>query len=185
MDKGERKQPDECKCWWRLEEKIADAFPEAYWSSKGKGAFPHAPPGVKWNIGKLPTYETMLGNPNGFEADLLRIEKPLVSEIETVIRARCSGRSVPTSTEVQYWLAVRAYVVLWYVGRLEIAREVPGSEGATETIIPFPDALPWPRIIEWLLIDWWKENGPWIAALLRLEKMHTGLEPENSGDDGD
>jgi hypothetical protein len=178
-------QPNECKSWLWLTEKIGDEFPDAYRYRKpgtGPGSFPDAPPDVKWKIGKLPSYEVPLGNRDGFEADFLRVEGAFRTEIETAIRAQCSGRPMPMSEEVRYFVAVRAYVVIWFVRRFEISREIPAStkeeSEATETIIPFPWARPWPGIIKWLMIDWWKHNGPEMAALLRLQEMYTGLEPE-------
>jgi hypothetical protein len=170
---------DEARCWMRLGEKLAETFPEI-WCSNVLCQAP-APQGARWHLGKLPSYKTMLGNPDGFEADLLRAEKPFRLEIETAIRARCSGRSEPISAEVRYWLHVRAYVVRWYVYLFEIDRKIPGSEEVTETIFPFPDARPWSGIIEWLMIAWWKDHGPAIAALLRLQEiwLGTGKTPDN------
>jgi len=178
MVRNKDDQPDECRSYMRLEDKISDVFPEA-WSNGGAG-FPRAPASIKWKIGKLPRWETVEGNPDGFDADFLLTEKPFRAEIETSIRARCSGRSASISVEVRYFIGVRAYVVIWFLRQFEISRELPGCKDVCETIIPFPDARSWAAIIEWLMINWWREHGPWLAALLRLEEMHTGLGPENS-----
>jgi hypothetical protein len=34
-----------------------------------------------------------------------------------------------------------------------------------------------PEILRWLMIDWWNDNGPEIAAMLRLSNIQTGNEP--------
>ena len=166
---------DNDRSYLRLREKIADIFPEA-----GGCGFPRPPATISWKIGKLPRWETLLGNPAAFDSDFLLVEKPFQAEIESSIRARSAGQLVSVSAEVRYFTGVRAYVVIWFLRQFEISREVPGCEEVLETIIPFPDARPWAAIIKWLMIDWWKENGPWLAALLRLEEIHTGLESESS-----
>src|SRR5262245_29422904 len=124
MGRDKNEQPDECRSYMRLQEKIADIFPEA-WSNGGAG-FPQPPPSVKWKIGKSPHWETVQGNPNGFDAGLLLAESPFRTELETSIRARCSGLSASVSAEVRYFTGVRAYVAIWFLRQFEVAREVPG-----------------------------------------------------------
>jgi|SRR6516164_9781895 hypothetical protein len=177
-ERSTNKRPDECKSYLRLEEKISDLFPEA-WSNGGAG-FPRPPAGLNWKVGKLPAYETALGNRDGLDADFRGAEKPFRAEIEAAVRVRCSGRSAASSAEVRYFVAVRGYVVIWFLRHFQISREMPGCREVSETIFPFPDARPWPGIIEWLMIDWWKQHGSWLAALLKLEEIHTGEGSESS-----
>jgi len=148
---------------WAVCEKLSDLFPFDYLCF----FCGDAPAKAKWQIG--PMLEKL-------GTDLIRAEKPFRTEVEAAIRAMCAGQSVSTSPEVTYFLALRSRVVFWFFNLICI----PNLGGACDTRVPFPEGLSESEVVRCLMLDWFNANGPTIAALLRLEEIHAGLEqPEN------
>src|SRR5262245_21123089 len=156
-------EASECKSWIWLTDKILDLFQVPYCR-----LFPEAPPKLKWEVHTSPLNITI---------GLYRAEKPFRVEIEAVIRALSSGQSVSISSEVRYFLGVRARVVVWFVSWFEIDHCGDPDGDLYQTIIPFPEGLAPCEIIRWLMFDWFNNNGAHVAALLQLGEMH--LNPEN------
>jgi hypothetical protein len=151
-------RPNECKVW-AVCEKLLDLFPFA----EMEDLFCLPPPKAEWQIGsRLETLGT----------DLIRAEKQFRSEIEAAIRAVCAGQAFPTSPEIIYFLQLRSHVVFWFFTKLELSN----FGDVFQTMTPFPKGLSEAEVIQCLMTDWFNANGPQIAALLRLEEKHAGLE---------
>jgi hypothetical protein len=159
-DKGTAsgEQPNECKVWGRLIDRIDDLFliPDFCF-------FCDVPPTAKWVVGRTDL---------SFATDLHRAEKPFRTEIESAIRALCSGQSVSISPEVRYFLAVRGRVVRWFLSSFEIDQRGRPDIELSQTIIPFPDGVSPSEILIWFMFHWWNNNGADIAALLELREEH-------------
>jgi hypothetical protein len=151
-------RPNQCKIWGVCE-KLLDLFP----FDETCDLFSIAPPKAEWQVGaRLEKLGT----------DLIRAEKPFRTEVEATIRALCAGQSVPTSPEITYFLQLRSHVVFWFFTKLELSN----FGDVFQTMAPFPNGLSESEVIQCLMIDWFNANGPQIAALLRLEENHAGLE---------
>lgn len=83
-------------------------------------------------------------------------EDRFLSEIETAVRIPVPGRSRP----VLYFLGTRATVVEEFLA---------GYPALIATIIPFP-SLRQQRVLEWFLIDWWRQSGTLEMARSRYLK---------------
>ena len=151
-------RPDECKVR-ALCEKLVGLFP----FDEMVDWLCDPPPKAIWRVGA--TLE-------GLGTDLNRAEKPFRSEIEATIRAVCAGQVFPTSPEIIYFLQLRSHIVFWFFTKLELSN----FGDVFQTMAPFPKGLSESEVIQCLMIDWFNANGPQIAALLRLEENHAGLE---------
>ena len=101
-----------------------------------------------------------------------RAEAPFVSAIESTIRTLCSAASLPVvSSEIAYFLGLRAAVL----GPFLFELSVRAGPNLHSTIIPFP-SLPSERVVEWLLIDWWRDHG--ARRIAEIRHMDDTLEVE-------
>jgi hypothetical protein len=151
-------RPNKCRVW-AVCEKLLHLFP----FDEMCDLFCITPPKAEWQVG--PGLETL-------GTDLIRAEKQFRSEIEAAIRAVCAGQAFPTSPEITYFLQLRCHVVFWFFTKLELSN----FGDVFQTMAPFPKELSESEVIQCLMIDWFNANGPQIAALLRLEENHAGLE---------
>jgi hypothetical protein len=148
---------------------FAEEFLEEFCARFPRDLRAKAPPGCEWIIG--PTLGRM-------EGDFRRAETPFTVEIERVIRTICGVEggdfTIETSREVAYFLGLRGGVVASFLMDLDVEvgpkaspLKNPDAGPLTMTIIPFP-MQPAHKVMQWLLIDWWREHGPWRACLDRL-----------------
>jgi len=112
------------------------------------------------------------------DVDFRRAEAPFIPEIERVIRAICNAEQLEVSDEISrgatYFLGLRGTLVLDFLMDLDVEiggpatpLNSPDAGPLTMTIIPFP-ALPAHEVMQWLLIDWWREHGADRACCDRL-----------------
>ena len=120
------------------------------------------PPECKWIVG--PTLARI-------DVDFLRAEAPFIKEIEEVIGAIGNDTSGSVSTETSrggaYFLGVRSDVIRGFLMELVVGTD-PHS-GSNWTIIPFPGKRA-NEVLQWLLLDWWREHGPFRACEIRLRE---------------
>jgi hypothetical protein len=98
-------------------------------------------------------------------------EAPFLSEIEEWIRTFCKVGSAPApSKSIAYFLGLRCAVLECIFLKFSIGI---GSNFTQSTIIPFP-SLPVLQIVEWFLLDWWRNQGALeVAKFLHLEDLYS------------
>lgn len=94
------------------------------------------------------------------DKDFRRAEAQFGPAIESATRDFCRD---PKSTHdvspaVSYFLSVRGRVLGGLFQQLTVETS-PGTFESIHTIIPFP-SKPLNEVLEWFLIDWWREHGP-------------------------
>jgi hypothetical protein len=98
-------------------------------------------------------------------------EAPFLSEIEEWIRTFCKAGSAPApSKAIAYFLGLRSAVLHCFLQKFSIGI---GSNFAELTIIPFP-SRPVFKIVEWFLLDWWRNQGASeVAEFVHLEVLYS------------
>jgi hypothetical protein len=99
--------------------------------------------------------------------DFKNAEKPFVEEVERAIESWCAS-------EFNDWPAVSAGAHPLIRLRIEtvaqfVSMMLVEKEEEEVSIIPFPDMAA-PKVLRWLLIDWWKTNGRDLACDLWIRQ---------------
>jgi hypothetical protein len=138
----------EPQSWSEAAKMLATAFP--YFSLE------EAPKACLWQV-----IRNAESDPS---ADLRRAEEPFLQSIEAVIRRfDIDKRLVSPSLEIAYFIGLRAHVASLFLATLSTH-----GPNDSESIVAYPTNKPFLKIIEWLLLDWWRENGYDAACKFQL-----------------
>jgi len=115
-----------------------------------------APPACAWR-----ETEDSSGDPS---EDLRRAEAPFLPAIEAAIRRfDIDKRLLLPSREIAYFVGLRVQVAVMFLASL--STHGPHESGK---ILAYPTGTSFLTIVEWLLLDWWRENGYYAAAGFQL-----------------
>jgi len=115
-----------------------------------------APPACAWQV-----KEVLSGDP---AEELRQAEAPFLPDIEKAIRRfDIDKRLVLASKEVAYFVGLRAQVAEQFLASLSTH-----GPHESESILAYPAHTSFLTIIEWLLLDWWREHGYDEACKLAL-----------------